>query len=65
MVIPYKIQQMINAVAASEVKWDKKFKCKFCSKEYMDLSNRRRHEVKEHINKDIKKDDLDQMDITI
>lgn len=51
MIIPYKIKQVQICLKKSKEKWNRKFKCNFCYKEYSDPSGRRRHEKKEHINK--------------
>lgn len=50
MLIPYKIKQIEICLCNLNKKWDRKFKCSFCDKEYADSSGRRRHELKEHIN---------------
>jgi transcription elongation factor Elf1 len=43
MIIPYKINQLENALKTSTVKLDRKFKCKLCEKEYASPSGRTRH----------------------
>ncbi len=42
--IPYKIKQIETCFSKLNEKWDRKFKCNFCAKEYADISGRRRHE---------------------
>ena len=52
MIIPYKINQLENALKTSTVKLDRKFKCKLCEKEYASPSGRTRHFKSEHTNTD-------------
>lgn len=52
MNVPYKIQQMENAINVSKEKFVRKFKCNFCENEYASPSGRRRHEKNTHINTD-------------
>ena len=49
MRINYKITQMNNALNLSTQKINRKFKCKYCDKEYANPSGRRRHEKKSHL----------------
>jgi hypothetical protein len=51
MLVPYKIQQLENAIKISETKLDRRFKCKFCEETYASPSGRRRHEKQFHISK--------------
>ena len=53
LLIPYKIKQIETCFSKLNEKWDRKFKCNFCAKEYSDISGRRRHEKKEHIDKGV------------
>jgi hypothetical protein len=53
MIIPYKINQIETCLSKLNDKWDKKFKCSFCDNIYADMSGRRRHEKKEHIEKGV------------
>lgn len=52
MNVPYKINQIDNAINISKEKFDRKYKCKFCENEYASPSGRRRHEKNTHINTD-------------
>ena len=54
MIIPYKINQVEKVFKVLNEPWNKKFKCKFCDKEFVDMSGRRRHEKNNHINKNEK-----------
>lgn len=49
MIIPYKIKQIEHCISKLNENWDRKFKCSFCKKIYADMSGRRRHEKKEHL----------------
>lgn len=51
MRIPYKINQMNKCIQKSKEGNDEVYKCNFCNKFYKNPSGRRRHEIKEHINK--------------
>lgn len=53
MLIPYKKNQLEEAIKKAEQEWNDKFKCNFCEKIYTDPSGRRRHEKKEHIDNGI------------
>jgi uncharacterized C2H2 Zn-finger protein len=52
MIIPYKISQMNIAIQVAEKGNPETYKCNFCDKVYSLPSGRRRHELKEHINKE-------------
>jgi hypothetical protein len=52
MKIPYKIEQIKAVIDAMNTKVKECYKCKFCEKTYNVPSNRRRHELNQHINKD-------------
>jgi len=49
MIIPYKIQQMKNCEEKLNTKWDRRFKCSVCEKDFADSSGRRRHEKQFHL----------------
>lgn len=52
MIIPYKIQQLEKCLYIfKNEKWDRRFKCNFCEKDFADMPGRRRHENKEHVEK--------------
>ncbi len=48
MKIPYKKQQIENAIKKASIGIDRRFKCKFCELDYASPSGRRRHEKSEH-----------------
>jgi hypothetical protein len=48
MLIPRKIVQMKTCLDKMNTIWDKRFKCKYCDKDYSDPSGRRRHERNTH-----------------
>jgi rubredoxin len=50
MIIPYKINQINDALKSAKNGYSGKFKCNFCNLEYASPSGRRMHEKKEHIN---------------
>ena len=52
MIIPYKINQINNAIKISNEKFTRRFNCKYCINNYASPSGRRRHEKKIHINPD-------------
>ena len=49
--IPFKIDQIKTARDVLAQPWEGNFECHFCDNTYKDPSGRRRHELKEHINK--------------
>jgi len=51
MLIPYKINQIKKCEEINNMEWNNKYKCKFCDKEFSDMSGRRRHEKNNHIEK--------------
>ena len=53
MIIPYKINQINDALKSANEGISVKFKCNLCELEYASPSGRRRHELKEHINKNL------------
>lgn len=52
MKIPYKINQMNNAIDKSKIKINRRFTCNYCDNNYANPSGRRRHEKQQHINSD-------------
>ena len=48
--IPYKINQINEAIEKSKLGIIRRFKCKYCNNDYASPSGRRRHEKKIHIN---------------
>jgi hypothetical protein len=52
MRIPYKIEQLKNALEKAQKGYKGEYKCSFCEKIYTISANRRRHEVHQHIIKD-------------
>tara|TARA_A100001015_G_C14835182_1_gene650222 strand:+ start:370 stop:792 length:423 start_codon:yes stop_codon:yes gene_type:complete len=48
--IPYKMQQIVTALEKAENGLDRRFKCKYCEKDYASPSGRRRHEKSVHLN---------------
>lgn len=48
MRIPYKIQQIENAIHKLRNPLKRRYKCKFCDKDYASPSGRRRHEKSSH-----------------
>jgi hypothetical protein len=53
MIIPYKINQIADVIKKAEEGNDDTYKCKFCEKIYANPAGRRRHEKKEHVEKDL------------
>ena len=53
MIIPYKINQIVTALEKMKVGNDETYKCNFCDNIYKNPGGRRRHELKEHINKGV------------
>lgn len=51
MIIPYKINQIKDALKLSEKGNAETYKCNFCENVYASPAGRRRHEKKEHIDK--------------
>lgn len=49
MIIPYKINQVDEAIRISKIGNNDTYKCNFCDKSFASPSGRRRHEVKQHI----------------
>lgn len=54
MIIPYKIKQIELALEKLNETWDKRFTCSFCDCDFADPSGRRRHEKRNHIEKDVR-----------
>ena len=50
MIIPYKIKQLEIALEKFKNPIKRRYKCKFCNKNYASPSGRRRHEKKIHLN---------------
>ena len=48
MIIPYKINQLNNALIKQKVGLNLKFKCDFCEKEYANISGKSRHQKRNH-----------------
>ena len=53
MIIPYKINQIVTALEKMKEGNDETYKCNFCDNIYKNPGGRRRHELKEHINKGV------------
>jgi hypothetical protein len=49
MLIPYKIHQVKTALEKAAIGLERRFKCKFCEKDYASPSGRRRHEKNIHL----------------
>ena len=54
MIIPYKIKQVELALDKLNETWNKRCKCSFCDCDFSDPSGRRRHEKRNHIEKDVR-----------
>ncbi len=52
MRIPYKIEQMDNALNCFKTLQNSKFYCKFCNNEFSNLPSKSRHEKQQHIEKE-------------
>lgn len=50
MRIQYKIEQLDKAVEISKQSWNRRFKCRYCTKDYANPAGRRQHEKLNHSN---------------